>query len=526
MVASSPSTSRMNQTRNDDRNMSYRSYVQARTQWNPCLKNLSKFLHDDTASQHPCHITSLEFSSASRAPSRRNLDLDSLVALLRRTAKEIDDICGRILIVEDSSSHVLETLGALLNIDPLFFASHIYTFQIDITTTRPSTVALPSTTRSQNFLNLHYHRVVEFEDLESSQVLHRDMNVPRKVKILPRPKGINIGLVRHCCSISKTQGRDGLWLGIRLHMENRDSINMETYRCIGLILVDPPISNSYVLKGSENQSPRTLTLQTRLFQGGFEDFLCGSSLSDNLDPDTSPPRSSPLESFIFYWGIKQPEGFDVTCPSLLSLSYYPLKMIAVEWMTYLELMFHSIKQYEYSPGNAQPAMGQIALLNADIYALQQWTRRCMATAHKIRYVIDFLRHRVTNEEEKECSALLTDDYKYIGSSIDAYSHHLGSLISIATSLIQAIDSRRSLTETINISRLGYLALGFIPLTFVSGLFSMNDNIAPGGKLFGLYFAVSIPLCIMIFLIVHPPTTTLADIAARIWGSKTIPNFAV
>ena len=224
MVASSPSTLGMNQTRNDDQNPSYKSYVQARTQWNPCLKNLSKFLHDDTASQHPCHITSLEFSSASRAPSRRNLDLDSLVALLRRTAKENDDICGRILIVEDSSSHVLETLGALLNIDPLFFASHIYTFQIDIATTRPSTVALPSTTRSQNFLNLHYHRMVEFQNLESNRVFHRNMNVPRKVKILPRLKGMNIGLVRHCCSILKTQGKDGLWLGIRIFKHHRDSI--------------------------------------------------------------------------------------------------------------------------------------------------------------------------------------------------------------------------------------------------------------------------------------------------------------
>ena len=201
-------------------------------------------------------------------------------------------------------------------------------------------------------------------------------------------------------------------------------------------------------------------------------------------------------------------------------------MIAAEWMTYLELMYHSIKQYEYSPGNAQPAMGQIALLNADIYAVQQWTRRCVATAQKIRYVIDFLRYRLTREEDMECSALLTEDYKHIASSIDAYSHRLGSLISIATSLIQAIDSRRSLTETINISRLSYLALSFIPLTFVSGLFSMNDDIAPGGRLFGLYFAVSIPLCIMIFLIVHPPTITLADITARFWGSKTISKFAV
>ena len=216
----------------------------------------------------------------------------------------------------------------------------------------------------------------------------------------------------------------------------------------------------------------------------------------------------------------------MTCPSLLSLSYYPLKIISAEWMTYLELLYHSIKQYEYSPGNAQPAMAQIALLNADIYALQQWTRRCMATAHKIRYVIDFLKNRVTKEEDRECSALLAEDYKHIALSIDSYSHRLECLISIATSLIQAIDTRRSLTETTSISRLSYLALSFIPLTFVASLFSMNDSIAPGGRLFGIYFAVSIPLCIIILLIVHSRTITLADFAARIWGSRAIQKFVV
>ena len=227
MIALYTSTSRMNQARDYEQEMSYKSYVQARTQWNPCLKNLFNFLHDDSASRHPCHITSLEFSSASGVPSRRNLDLDSLTLLLSGTFKENTDICGRILIVDDISSHVLETLGSLLNIDPLFFASHIDTFRIDVSTTRPSTVTLPSTTRSQKFVNLHYHRVVEFENLESSQVMHRDMNVPRKVKILPRLGGINVGLVRHCCSILNTQGRDGLWLGIGILMEHRITVTQE-----------------------------------------------------------------------------------------------------------------------------------------------------------------------------------------------------------------------------------------------------------------------------------------------------------
>ncbi len=201
-------------------------------------------------------------------------------------------------------------------------------------------------------------------------------------------------------------------------------------------------------------------------------------------------------------------------------------MIAAEWMSYLELMSHSIKRYEYSPDCALAAVGQIATLNADIYTLQQWARRSTATAGKIRYTIDFLTYRLTNDDDKEYGALITDDYKHIASNIDTYSRRLEALVSVATSLIQAIDSRRSLTETINISRLTYLALSFIPLTFVSGLFSMNDKIAPGGRLFGLYFAVSIPLCLLVFLIVHPPHSTLAVFAARFWRSRAVQKLVV
>lgn len=60
-----------------------------------------------------------------------------------------------------------------------------------------------------------------------------------------------------------------------------------------LVLVDPPISNTYVSKSRDNQTPSTLTLQTRLFPGEFEDFLSGSSSPDKLGSETGPPRSSP-----------------------------------------------------------------------------------------------------------------------------------------------------------------------------------------------------------------------------------------
>ena len=192
---------------------SYKSLVAARTQRCPELRNLYEFLQTDSVDQRSCRIVCLEFSSAPGPPSRRSLDLNGLESILGAKAAGRDNLCGRLLIVEDMSNDIIETLGCLLDIDPFFFASHIDTFRIDMARTWPSMATLPSKTRAQNFLNLHYHRVVELESLVSTHALLRDMNVPRKVRILPNIKGTDIGLVRDCCSILNAETKDGLWLG-------------------------------------------------------------------------------------------------------------------------------------------------------------------------------------------------------------------------------------------------------------------------------------------------------------------------
>lgn len=185
-------------------------------------------------------------------------------------------------------------------------------------------------------------------------------------------------------------------------------------------------------------------------------------------------------------------------------------------MNYLELMYHCIQHYEYSPNSVILASkAPIETLTTDINSLQKWSRRAVATGWKIGYVVDFLKYRTIENEDKEASALIRQDYKQIVLSLDVYSRRLETMMSVDTSLIQAIDCRRSLMETTSTSRLTDLALIFIPLTFVSSLLSMNDRIVSGGYLFGLYFAISIPLCILVFLIAHPHTGILRLVST--WG---------
>lgn len=140
--------------------------------------------------------------------------------------------------------------------------------------------------------------------------------------------------------------------------------------------------------------------------------------------------------------------------------------------------------------------------------------------------MEFLEYRLTNNEDRNFGALIRQDYEQIGLNLGAYSRRLEVMVSVATSLVQTIDSRRSLSETMNISRLTYLALSFIPLTFVSGLFSMKENVAPGGKLFWLYFSISIPLCMLVFLIAHIPITTPGVLSALICKPRASHNYSV
>lgn len=190
----------------------YRSYVAAQTRSSPCLSNLSRFLESDASTRYGCRITCMDFTGESSTPSHRNLGKDDLAALLHDRANRKSGLRGRIVMVEDLTRDVIEQLGSQLNIDPYFFASHLDVFQPDISTPRPYLSKLPSMARTQDSLFLHYHRVLEVDNPTCERTLIRAMNVPRKVKLLPPTKGVSIGFARHCCSVLRTSGKDGLWL--------------------------------------------------------------------------------------------------------------------------------------------------------------------------------------------------------------------------------------------------------------------------------------------------------------------------
>ena len=273
-----------------------------------------------------------------------------------------------------------------------------------------------------------------------------------------------------------------------------------------MILVDPPITKNYIEYEKGSSKKRRITIPTQLFQGGYEDFQAPQSYHEETGAQLKLSGWSMLDDLVHYWTNSLPPGLNVAEASVLSISYYPFRIIAAEWVKYVEVMSLSVKQYEYQIDDI-PDLVQLERFDSDLKALQSWRRRTVSTRHKLDNIILFITD-ARNAFDSQISELLLGDYKYLATEVDRYGRLLQSMLLVVTSLVQIVDSRRSFAETANISRLTYLALAFVPLSFVSSLFSMSGDLAPGGHNFWFYFAVAIPLMLIVFALARAPLDKL------------------
>lgn len=225
------------------------------------------------------------------------------------------------------------------------------------------------------------------------------------------------------------------------------------------------------------------------------------SIHQNVDHRERPPDQGMCQDLEQFWERRISFCFNPREPSLHSLAYYPLKIVAAEWVKYVAVMHTSLKNYEYSSNKLPSFLHELDKLNSDLRGLQGWRRRSLLSQQKVRSVLRSL--KAPNYKSSDLQAL-TEDFEYISVNIEDSGRRLESMLPVVTSLVQIVDARRSFAETANITRLTFLALIFIPLNYVSSLFSMNSVNAPGSRYFWVYFVVAVPVTLLVFLIVRPP----------------------
>jgi Mg2+ and Co2+ transporter CorA len=95
---------------------------------------------------------------------------------------------------------------------------------------------------------------------------------------------------------------------------------------------------------------------------------------------------------------------------------------------------------------------------------------------------------------------IAPDFLRISKAIDVLQERVDRLTDIVTSEINIADSRRGLVENHNMARLTWLATVFIPLSFISSMYSMNEDITSLKTTYGWYWLTAVPFTLTVMLV--------------------------
>ncbi|UPK99900.1 hypothetical protein LCI18_010835 [Fusarium solani-melongenae] len=447
------------------RGTSYLDFVRFRAKANLCIASLHEHLQHESRAASKIVYLDYRHNESSKFFEPVSAVQDDLVRLV----EEVAPSSTRFLLVENVTSAIVSTLGEALDIDPLFFADYIDSPLLKFRKAMPpsSLATLPSLVVTRDHIHLHHYQFVTLSSSHGSIIPYALMtgsNIPRKVRQLAPISGRQLFLAWACCSFIIK------------------SINTSQ---ICIFLVDPPINAVDVPDAEPHRS-----YQAKVLGDGFENFESPPSFSSFAHGKTSHSlnKTSMLDRIVYYLQTQQPPGFHVNSPSILSVGYYPIRIVLSEWSFYAHLTSRCSKYDQYSITNKP---GQ--LRDEDLAYLQRWRRRSKRGKQRLDILVEVINFRMQYEDEKEPWGLILKDVNWIRKLLQEYCESLEQMVTVATSMVQLLDSRRSMLEAVNMRRLTYIAMIFIPLAWVASLFSMSDAYTPGNESFWVYVTTALPI---------------------------------
>jgi Mg2+ and Co2+ transporter CorA len=248
-----------------------------------------------------------------------------------------------------------------------------------------------------------------------------------------------------------------------------------------------------------------------------------------------PPRDSVYNDLI-YWA-QRPEAFKKAhADNSASNVHVPIQallhIICAEWLTIADYIKTRLGQIEWEISFPEHFLDKRSDIDVALKKLHVWRRlvplyREMLT-ETLQRAFHFPCHTTnmvsiegglvnttTNgindntNQQKQCQCPLhsapvkqsgpisafSDDFTRALSYMEEYQQRIDRLTSVVTAIISIADSRRGQDDNRNVARLTWLATFFIPLSFMSGLFSMQADLSQLKDSYKLYFEIAVPLAL-------------------------------
>ena len=425
-------------------------------------------------------------------------DIKNLSTALNGPQNTHHDVFARLFVVEDLSRDVIEALGARFDIDPLFFRGHISDYMWH--NTRDPWVELPDLdimARRRSYLHVRYVQTRYFrsvDSLRSAQWESGGFNVLRRVDKdgnwvpgLDIPNS-DVGLVRSRTSLwirPNKLGENGVLGKSHLrHFCHRASLlrlrsRPESY--LGILLVDPTISEGFPI------------------WGGYRNLVDCPSMA--VDPvPRGPPKTSTFEDVIYYTSALTPDEITKISKDPRLLFKKTLMVVCAEWYTLIKYATTRIAQLEWEIENPdlQDDNGGLQLT---IKKLHSWRRRFPVFRTLVSEVLEktIKREKFASSPENHVRDLQRD-FEILLSDLENLQLRADRIMAVVTAVMSIEESKKAFEQNRSLARLTWLAITFAPLSFITGLFSVNSDLSTLVTTFKTYFAVALPLTAMVLFL--------------------------
>lgn len=191
-------------------------------------------------------------------------------------------------------------------------------------------------------------------------------------------------------------------------------------------------------------------------------------------------------------------------PNTLAIAI--LSIIAKEWLTVKEYLSTRLAQIEWElqipdfRGN-----GKSYGLGITLKRLHPFRRNLPVYRKWVLAVLDNILSNdkiPSNDQKHRPLTQLREDFLRILNEIDAVQTRVQDMVSVVTAIMTIEEAKRSAEQTSSLARLTYLAVVFVPLSFVSSFLSMTPDVKSLTSTIWLFFVLAVPLTIFALSVTH------------------------
>ena len=219
-----------------------------------------------------------------------------------------------------------------------------------------------------------------------------------------------------------------------------------------------------------------------------------------------PPRTSIFDDIMWYWtDVASVEQVLAAQEDAAMGAIFLQNIVASTWNVFLEFIWAKVSEFERELGGFESGKDRQVLsitLSRTLDKVNLYRRRLAWYIEEFEWSLQNLDIAVDDYNNQN-----NKDFLHILKRLRGCKDKVESVMSVVTGYLSVRQgeisheqSKETIKESQLVSRLAYLALVFIPLSYIASIFSMGGDYLAGASHFWVYFAIAIPVTTIILVI--------------------------